>query len=149
MIPTFSVNCMFCSFFILVIAKHHIRTFGEYLSRNVMWVNAVYFHFLTVCSLSARTLCKCMPIAVTYNRGALCGSITDRIREVNTSQECFHFLIQCSSTNNNFISVTSKCLINLFADALFYFLLITGIFISRRMRLFWTFGNTFFLMIFR
>ena len=73
-------------------------------------------------SLTARTLGKCLPVAVADNRRTLCGTIAYRVGELYLFQECLHLLVECSTSDDDLVELTAKGLDHLLAYLLTHFL---------------------------
>ena len=61
-------------------------------------------------------------VLIADDRSTLCGTITYGISEADAMQETLHFLVESSTTDDNLIEVSSKCLSHLIAYLLAYLL---------------------------
>ena len=73
-------------------------------------------------SLSARALHEGVPVAIADDWCTLGGSVAYRIGELYLFQECLHFLVECSTSDDDFVELATEgfdnLLTNLLADLL-------------------------------
>ena len=118
MIPPVAVDSLLCGFLVLVVSQHDIQSACKNLARNVFGIGALDFHFHVECSLSARTCLEIIPRCIADDGSALGGAITNGIGEVDFLQEFLHVLVECRTSDDDFVEVSTKGIHHLFADLL-------------------------------
>src|SRR5574344_2378893 len=121
--PSLFVYYGFGSFFVLIIAKHHVGASAYYFTHYIIWVGRQNLHFHTVYATTTRVFRESIPGRVGDKWSTFCHSITYRIGEIDGVQKTFYFLIEWSTTKKYFVESTAKGIDNLFADCCFYLII--------------------------
>ena len=78
----------------------------------MLWVTAVYLYFHMYHGFSAATRGKGLPISVGDDGSTFCGTIANGIGELYAMEELFNFLIEGSTSDDDFIETSAKRLID-------------------------------------
>ena len=120
MIPAIFVKYGICSFFILIIANHHIVASCNDFSRDILRVYALYLYFHIAYLCAARAGNEIRMITKCYEWSCFCSAISDCDGEVDACKKLFYFLVQAGSTNNYLIHIASEYIFYRIEYSLFY-----------------------------